>query len=221
MSIVNVSIVQPPPQLFSIRPVPLPPHFRSHLPVVKSQPEEAIHVADLFTKLNPVIKVNRSTNSQPLLVTTLLGLFSWLGNVTTPNEDSKSPANDRNQLESRRWKREDERAAHHGHGNDRQSIRNRYNCRYGFQGRYCDPCGVTFWPPLVKIVGGFEATPHSWPSAAYIVFNYKADVFLQDQGVFYKLEEQMVCGGSLISRDTGNQVILVFLIFVWIIKYCN
>jgi hypothetical protein len=83
--------------------------------------------------------------------------------------------------------------------------RGKYNCWYGFQGRYCDQCGLIASMPNMKIVGGSEANPHSWPAAALITFNYKADVYLKDQGVYYALDEQMMCGGSLISRDTSER----------------
>lgn len=171
------------PSILLPKPVPLPLHFRSN----QTQRTEAIHVSDLIVDYQ---KSNSNSKTPPTFITTLLGLFSVLTNFTKNEE--KIP-NDRNQPkligmnQSKLFK-----------------IRNRYNCRYGYQGRYCDPCGVSFAMPMVKIVGGFEAIPHSWPSSAYIVFNYKADVFLQDQGVYYKLEEQMVCGGSLITRDTSK-----------------
>lgn len=224
MSANNLSLLNSPPSLlFPIRPVPLPIQFRSHLPVVVGDRNraiftEAIHVSDLTANF---AKNHTNNNKSTTFPTTLLTLFSWLANLIIPkpkNTDFKNsslPSNDRNSLNATNIKPD--------LGTGFKSIkkqkqqRNRYGCRYGFQGRYCDPCGLTFAPPPLvnKIVGGFEATPHSWPASAYIVFTYKADVFLQDQGVFYKLEEQMVCGGSLISRDTGNSCFLL-LLFWWL-----
>ncbi len=42
-----------------------------------------------------------------------------------------------------------------------------YNCPYGRNGKYCDPCGVTSSDPNVKIVGGVEAIPNSWPATVW------------------------------------------------------
>lgn len=172
---------------------PIIPHF----PFSSKPRLEAIHVSDLPKGFNPAvdsIPTVKKAQSQSKIITTILTLTNLVS--TYFSADSQSVKNAINQTNSQL----------NGSTNTSSSriIRNRYNCRYGYQGRYCDPCGLTFKPPIVnKIVGGFEATPHSWPSAALIVFNYKAEVFLQDQRVYYNLDEQMVCGGSLISRDTS------------------
>lgn len=88
--------------------------------------------------------------------------------------------------------------------------RGKYRCRYGFQGRHCEQCGSVAVSPNTKIVGGTEANPHSWPAAALITFSYKADVYLRDQGVYYTVDEQTLCGGSLISRDTSKGGLCIF-----------
>jgi hypothetical protein len=89
-------------------------------------------------------------------------------------------------------------------------FKNKFNCPYGFQGRYCDACGISTASPNVKItpvngakiVGGTEAVRGSWPGAALIVFRFKADVFLNDINEVYNLNEKYMCGGTLINRDT-------------------
>jgi hypothetical protein len=51
----------------------------------------------------------------------------------------------------------------------------------------------------LKIINGQEATPHSWPSMAYISFEYKFDVFINN----FKYTDviQSFCGGTLISTN--------------------
>ena len=72
-----------------------------------------------------------------------------------------------------------------------------------------------------RILGGYEAWPHSWPSVAYIVFNYRVEVELpssqkqqqQQQKVPFYQERQptivsivrtLVCAGTLVGRRTGR-----------------
>ncbi len=52
-----------------------------------------------------------------------------------------------------------------------------------------------------RIVGGEYAVPHSWPSAAYIRFNYKAVVVIQNS-VSKIVTFSSTCGGTLIDRRT-------------------
>lgn len=52
-------------------------------------------------------------------------------------------------------------------------------------------CGVSSFSPNLKIVGGSEAIPNSWPSAAYITYEY----------VLFGYSYSASCGGSLISRN--------------------
>jgi hypothetical protein len=69
----------------------------------------------------------------------------------------------------------------------------KYKCKNGHQGKYCDPCGVTFYGNnLQKVVGGIDAIPHSWPAAVAIT------------GISTEWGEYYRCGGTLISRDTGS-----------------
>jgi len=51
----------------------------------------------------------------------------------------------------------------------------------------------------LKIVGGSEATPHSWPSIAYLVFRYNFDLIIN--GVTYTDYVEGNCGGTLISKN--------------------
>ncbi len=65
-------------------------------------------------------------------------------------------------------------------------------------------CGLSFFTPNVetkslKIVGGKEATPHSWPSIAKLVFYYKFDLVIND--VQYTDFEEKLCAGTLISNN--------------------
>ena len=43
-------------------------------------------------------------------------------------------------------------------------------------------CGVSYSTPNLKIVGGVTAVANSWPSIAYIRFNYKATTYLPGSG---------------------------------------
>jgi hypothetical protein len=56
----------------------------------------------------------------------------------------------------------------------------------------------------VKIVGGVAAAKNSWPAQAIVIFHYKADVFLSDKQINYKLDKSFMCGGTLINRKTGK-----------------
>lgn len=61
---------------------------------------------------------------------------------------------------------------------------------------------MSFFTPNVeakslKIVGGKEATPHSWPSIVKLVFYYKFDLVIND--IQYTDFEEKSCAGTLIS----------------------
>ncbi|CAF1023716.1 unnamed protein product [Brachionus calyciflorus] len=62
-------------------------------------------------------------------------------------------------------------------------------CFDGFDDGFCDECGKTFKQPNVKIVGGIQAVPNSWPSMVFIK-------------VFTVFNTQFYCGATLINRDT-------------------
>ena len=51
----------------------------------------------------------------------------------------------------------------------------------------------------LKIVGSQEATPHSWPSMAFVIFSYKFDIVINNK----KFTDTKVfhCGGTLISQN--------------------
>ena len=61
-------------------------------------------------------------------------------------------------------------------------------------------CGKTFAVNNLRIVGGSTAIPNSWPSMAYVKFNYKA-TFLSPQGVKLTYTFSSSCGGTLITRN--------------------
>lgn len=186
-------------------PAPVIPNFPPRFEFPPKPRTEAIHVSDLpilnALKKQPTV----SNTSQFAAFTTILSLLNYASSLIGGNELPKQVA-DLNSSSIPIWSSlanvDDDNITNKT--SFKQARHNRYNCRYGYQGRFCDPCGVTFNSPVVKIVGGFDAAPHSWPATAMIIFNYKADVYLQDQRAYYNLDEQMVCGGSLISRDTSE-----------------
>jgi hypothetical protein len=76
-------------------------------------------------------------------------------------------------------------------------------CDFGYSGdgeTYCDECGLTFAEPNLKIVGGIEAVPNSWPATAIVSFTYKTRVNVN--GNVYEHRTGAKCGGTLIDRDT-------------------
>lgn len=73
-------------------------------------------------------------------------------------------------------------------------------CQYGNTGDYYDECGLVFKSPNVKIVGGIEAIPGSWPSIAFIYFQYTFNYKLN--GLTYKTTRASFCGATLIDRQT-------------------
>lgn len=62
-------------------------------------------------------------------------------------------------------------------------------------------CGLVENSSNLKIVGGKEAVPHSWPSIVFIDFYYKYE-FKQPNGIVENKTEESTCGGSLIDRYT-------------------
>lgn len=72
-------------------------------------------------------------------------------------------------------------------------------CSHGYTGYYCtDLCGLGKSLPNLRILGGIEAEPFSWPSMALIKFNYT--FFYEFDNVTYNQTHISYCGGSLISR---------------------
>ena len=62
-------------------------------------------------------------------------------------------------------------------------------------------CGLTYAKINLKIVGGIDAAPYSWPSLAYIEFNYKAQIRIKKH--YWKtFPIRASCGGTLIDRVT-------------------
>ena len=59
---------------------------------------------------------------------------------------------------------------------------------------------MTYFKNNLKIIGGIEAVPFSWPSMAYIQWNYKATYNLSNTN--QTLTFNGSCGGSLIDRQT-------------------
>ena len=59
-------------------------------------------------------------------------------------------------------------------------------------------CGLTYSTPNVRIVGGTEAVPNSWPSIAYIEFRYKKDLPIgNNQTKTFPFRSS--CGGTLVK----------------------
>ncbi|CAF0932506.1 unnamed protein product [Brachionus calyciflorus] len=69
-------------------------------------------------------------------------------------------------------------------------------CPNSFTPPFCDECGLSSVAPNVRIVGGTEANPNSWPSIAFVEFTYKYDFNM----ITYTVTSR--CGGTLINRDT-------------------
>lgn len=90
-------------------------------------------------------------------------------------------------------------------------------CRYGYSGdgrQYCDgkwfnlnfldliiiknckECGIQRKKPNARIVGGVEAIPDSWPSAALIISSYKTEflfnskLIIKNRIVYYYKKER-------------------------------
>lgn len=64
----------------------------------------------------------------------------------------------------------------------------------------CKSCGLRFVKPNIRIYGGKEASPYSWPSIAWITFNFTYKYTTND-GV---VEDTKLysCSGSLIDNRT-------------------
>lgn len=48
-----------------------------------------------------------------------------------------------------------------------------YGCSFGKNGKYCDPCGISYQPVNLRIVGGIPAEPHSFPAQVTPAFSQK------------------------------------------------
>jgi V8-like Glu-specific endopeptidase len=60
---------------------------------------------------------------------------------------------------------------------------------------------LTFYTAdIIRIVGGTTAVAHSWPSIAYILFNYQAVITIG--GVNRSISESSLCGGTLLDLTT-------------------
>lgn len=51
-------------------------------------------------------------------------------------------------------------------------------------------------------MGGIEAVPNSWPSAALVVFTYKNLAYISSLNVYVSINQAYSCGGILIDRNT-------------------
>ena len=70
------------------------------------------------------------------------------------------------------------------------------NCNFQFK-----ECGLVFAGTNLKIVGGIDAVAHSWPSLAYVEFNYKFRIQTANHRP-RTYPFRSTCGGTLIGRDT-------------------
>lgn len=75
------------------------------------------------------------------------------------------------------------------------------NCPYGYNGDKCDECGLVYVEDNLKIVGGIEAVPYSWPSMIYLTFSYRRIIDIGD-GYATTLTFNSFCGGTIIDRKT-------------------
>ncbi|CAF0998247.1 unnamed protein product, partial [Brachionus calyciflorus] len=65
----------------------------------------------------------------------------------------------------------------------------------------CYECGQFDSAPNVKIVGGIEAIRHSWPSMAFVKFNYKFNTSTSTRKNSVE-ESNSACGGTLLDQTT-------------------
>ena len=63
-------------------------------------------------------------------------------------------------------------------------------------------CGLSFFNPNVKIVGGVSAVPNSWPSTAFIQLSYKREELDPKTNMTIAVEYVGKCLGSLIDKQT-------------------
>ena len=59
-------------------------------------------------------------------------------------------------------------------------------------------CGITFNNPNVRIIGGVESIPNSFPSMAFLEYRYKLDVTLENN-TKTTVKYLSSCGGTLIK----------------------
>lgn len=49
-------------------------------------------------------------------------------------------------------------------GGQKEARKYNYGCEYGKNGNYCDECGVSFASTNIRVIGGSDAVPHSYPA---------------------------------------------------------
>ncbi|RNA15447.1 acrosin isoform X1 [Brachionus plicatilis] len=77
-------------------------------------------------------------------------------------------------------------------------------CEYGYAGNgatECDVCGSSFYDKNVRIVGGIEAEPHSWPFHV-VVLRKNEKIFRYNNQSKVLFNEFYTCGGTLINKRT-------------------
>lgn len=94
-------------------------------------------------------------------------------------------------------------------------------------------CGITIFTPNVRrlgerlnyasaasrILGGYEAWPHSWPSIVLIVFNYRIEIEMPTPNQAFKqphvvsIVRTFVCAGTLVGRKTGIFLFYIHILF--------
>ncbi|CAF0917143.1 unnamed protein product [Brachionus calyciflorus] len=77
-------------------------------------------------------------------------------------------------------------------------------CEYGYSGNgytECDECGLSFYKQNVRIIGGKDSEPHSWPFHV-LILRQVFRVFKYSNRTKISLEDYFSCGGSIINKHT-------------------
>ena len=61
---------------------------------------------------------------------------------------------------------------------------------------------MSFKTPNVRIVGGVEAVPNSWPATVLLSFTFGGSYYISDLGREIDVSYGAICGGTIIDRTT-------------------